>query len=1510
MRTSHYNQECRTNVISNTCQPKWYNQSFLFQTYGTDLFEFEVKVNRFLGKLTVPVGFIFDKLNKNSSTFVFNLQRRNFSDHVSGQLMFNVAFVHDIPVPTTTNITSLSIISPMVDQVEEQNEISNDDSVNMLNESEEPSVINENDVIDDNQIVVDSNSDDINSTSDSLIILPSRPSPIVKDLSSSVSPSILKGTLPQSTLSLNSNTMSLSATTPFLHTMNDEQFSYEKSLRPESFDNDQQFISSHSIDERTPSLTDNVLHDFNTNTHLHSIRRQRQHTDDHLSQHREEQNEENRKQLNNDINTTITTITATTSNGNSIKQDLDDCFKRIKRRKKTNEVLEETGLNQNGSSQSDFIHNKTSLKLCRSETVLKQQQQQQLESTYMIIKNENQSLTSNKTNPILTTPYRTLQFPVNHYPLSQQQSDDKKVINNQIISGNKRSIGAVGGSESNLFKTKAVICVNNTNNNTFTDETVRSISRELREVAKELQRLHGRQDPSTSANERDSISPEQTRVLITKELQEWHKRQCQRIEKRIPLKDCNSVQPIVAATVDQSNVQVTNIEQTNVSTYEVQQPQANSISTHRNSDRQSPAPILPPKKPDHQIPSGNENNASVLLLPELNSNNNSTTTSTVSSFIVESNSTSKTTNSQLPLSLRHSNSNNRTKSTTARLNDSSFMTPLPKFSETQQPLTAQSSVQLQTGNNGESTDTSEVSLPAGWEARTDQFGRCYYIDHVMKTTTWQRPQNIPPPSVPLSKTISQIHAVKNNPTIHHIDRERMDKRYQSIRRTVNRTSSPTIKTQENERTDDISLVDSFSSSASSSSTTTAVDESFPALKFLCRQDFYSFIKTRTEAKQMIQSTSLADILQRIRTDPNMFKKYQHNKELVRFLNLFADPSKSLPSGWEYKIDDSGKIFFVDHAARSTTYIDPRLPTESSINMPQSLSNTSEVVRLQDQQQTLQACASASNISRPSKRREQQMPMSYNEKVVAYLRQPNIFDLLKANQLVPFTSKLRDKVQLIRNDGIRALDNLSNAIDLSLLISVFHEDIMSYVVPSPISSSQSSFTFDHHSTSTNTSINTSTFIVEHSPRLTSARANSRTRNNHRSQTQQNLIEKSISHKRPLLAEHHQPRRQCFQQKLRTFYKKLESKGYGQGPTKTKVVINRNDLLSDAFNKFMNQLNKKDLQRNKLFITFQNEEGLDYGGPSREFFLLMSRQFFNPYYGFFEYSASDQYTLQISPMSVFNDNYKEWLRFGGRMLAVALINQYLVDAFLSRPLYKALLRDNQHFTLSDLQSLDPEFHQSLLWIKDNSVVDMDLYFYVNEEYCGKIIEKELKLDGKNILVTEKNKKEFLDLIVEWRVKRGVQEQTEYFVKGFYEIIGDYKLIQNMFDARELELALCGTMEIDIQDWKQYTEYRGGYHLQHHVIDWFWLCVEKRFDNEQRLKLLQFVTGTSSIPYEGFQALRGSNGPRRFCIERWGVAESLPRSHTCFNRLDLPPYTSYDMLYSKLVIAIEETSGFGIQ
>lgn len=82
---------------------------------------------------------------------------------------------------------------------------------------------------------------------------------------------------------------------------------------------------------------------------------------------------------------------------------------------------------------------------------------------------------------------------------------------------------------------------------------------------------------------------------------------------------------------------------------------------------------------------------------------------------------------------------------------------------------------------------------------------------------------------------------------------------------------------------------------------------------------------------------------------------------------------------------------------------------------------------------------------------------------------------------------------------------------------------------------------------------------------------------------------------------------------------------------------------------------------------------------------------------------------------------------------------------------------------------------------------------------------------------------------------------------------------------------------------------------------------WDSEKKARLLQFVTGTSRIPVNGFKDLQGSDGPRKFTIEKAGEGEQLPKSHTCFNRLDLPPYRSLDVLDKKLTLAIEETIGF---
>lgn len=93
------------------------------------------------------------------------------------------------------------------------------------------------------------------------------------------------------------------------------------------------------------------------------------------------------------------------------------------------------------------------------------------------------------------------------------------------------------------------------------------------------------------------------------------------------------------------------------------------------------------------------------------------------------------------------------------------------------------------------------------------------------------------------------------------------------------------------------------------------------------------------------------------------------------------------------------------------------------------------------------------------------------------------------------------------------------------------------------------------------------------------------------------------------------------------------------------------------------NKKDLQRGRLAVLWDTEEGLDYGGPSREFFFLLSRELFNPYYGLFEYSANDTYTVQVSPYSAFVDNCHDWyVTQLNSVLISRLINEILMFLFI--------------------------------------------------------------------------------------------------------------------------------------------------------------------------------------------------------------------------------------------------------
>lgn len=585
-------------------------------------------------------------------------------------------------------------------------------------------------------------------------------------------------------------------------------------------------------------------------------------------------------------------------------------------------------------------------------------------------------------------------------------------------------------------------------------------------------------------------------------------------------------------------------------------------------------------------------------------------------------------------------------------------------------------------------------LPPGWERRTDNFGRTYYVDHNSRTTTWQRP------------TLEQSESERGQQREDYTEAERRQHRGRTLPGQT--PQSPTLR---------------------------------PA-------------NSSTSGNVTVNSTGANTPV-----SPAAAVSMAATGATTRGLG-------ELPLGWEQRFTNEGRPYFVDHNTRTTTWVDPR------------------------RQQYIRTFGPNTTI--------QQQPVS---------------------QLGPLPSGW--EMRLTNTARVYFVD---------------------------------------HNTKTTT---------WDDPRLPSS-------------LDQNVPQYKRDFRRKVIYFRSQPA-------LRIL------------PGQCHIKVRRDHIFEDSYQEIMRQT-PDDLKK-RLMIKFDGEEGLDYGGVSREFFFLLSHDMFNPFYCLFEYSSHDNYTLQINPNSGINPEHLNYFKFIGRVVGLGVFHRRFLDAFFVGALYKMMLR--KKVVLQDMEGVDAEFYRSLQWIIDNDITDvLDLTFSAEDDKFGQIVEVDLKPGGRDIEVTEENKHEYVELICEWKIYKRIEEQFRAFIDGFNELIPQE--LVNVFDERELELLIGGLAEIDIEDWKKHTDYR-GYQESDQVIQWFWKCI-KEWDSEQKARLLQFTTGTSRIPVNGFKDLQGSDGPRRFTIEKAGESNQLPKSHTCFNRVDLPPYTSYESMKQKLTLAVEETVGFG--
>ncbi|KAL8166110.1 hypothetical protein V2J09_007609 [Rumex salicifolius] len=360
---------------------------------------------------------------------------------------------------------------------------------------------------------------------------------------------------------------------------------------------------------------------------------------------------------------------------------------------------------------------------------------------------------------------------------------------------------------------------------------------------------------------------------------------------------------------------------------------------------------------------------------------------------------------------------------------------------------------------------------------------------------------------------------------------------------------------------------------------------------------------------------------------------------------------------------------------------------------------------------------------------------------------------------------------------------------------------------------------------------------------------------------------------------------------------------------RISVRRAYILEDSYN----QLRMRSTQelKGRLTVHFQGEEGIDAGGLTREWYQLLSRVIFDKGALLFTTVGNDS-TFQPNPNSVYQTEHLSYFKFVGRVVGKALFDGQLLDVHFTRSFYKHIL--GVKVTYHDIEAIDPDYYKNLKWMLENDISDLlDLTFSIDADEEKLILyertevtDYELIPGGRNIKVTEENKHQYVDLVAEHRLTTAIRPQINAFLEGFSELI--HRELISIFNDRELELLISGLPDIDLDDMRANTEY-SGYTPGSPVIQWFWE-VAQSFSKEDKARLLQFVTGTSKVPLEGFSALQGISGTQKFQIHKaYGSVDHLPSAHTCFNQLDLPEYPSKQHLQERLLLAIHEgNEGFG--
>ncbi|KAJ1913529.1 putative E3 ubiquitin-protein ligase [Tieghemiomyces parasiticus] len=344
------------------------------------------------------------------------------------------------------------------------------------------------------------------------------------------------------------------------------------------------------------------------------------------------------------------------------------------------------------------------------------------------------------------------------------------------------------------------------------------------------------------------------------------------------------------------------------------------------------------------------------------------------------------------------------------------------------------------------------------------------------------------------------------------------------------------------------------------------------------------------------------------------------------------------------------------------------------------------------------------------------------------------------------------------------------------------------------------------------------------------------------------------------------------------------------------VRRSCVLEDSLHQLAAR--ETDLKK-KLRVSFVGEDGVDAGGLTKEWFLLLLRDLFNPLHSMFVQEDESQ-AFYFNPAS-FETTDQYFL--AGVIFGLAIYNSIILDVRLPLACYKKLL--GVPVGLRDLRDLRPSLARGLQQLLEYPGDDVEelfsLTFAVPTAAYGERRLVPLVPGGAELPVTRANRAEYVARYVRHVLTDAVARQFEPFRRGFFYVCGGNAL--SLFHPAEIELLVRGSAAaLDLDQLRSVTTYH-GFTADSPVVEALWALLAT-WNPARQKRFLAFVTGSDRIPVLGTDKML-------FRVVRLGDdCDRFPVARTCFNQLGLYDYASPDRLITKLTRAIDESEGFWLK